>query len=259
MRNLKKALNNGEILIGISQAIPDPAITELLGHQGWDYLSMNFAESSASPYGREIENLIRAAYAADIIPSIKLAKIDDEAIAKAVNCGAKAIKLTINSKEEFLAAGKAAKFAPEGYHRASWVRAAGYGAETGSEMAARVNGELVIWPIIETKEAAENMEEIISADGLDVITIGAVDLAISLGDPASRETSEKVRKYWKRLVDLCHPRGIAVEYLALDAEALKYGIELGCRVLHFSSEVRMLFNATQQGLADVKDLIEQLH
>lgn len=259
MKDIRKALKNGEVLIGTGQDFLDPAITEMFGYQGWDFVAMNFAEMAASPYGREIENLVRAAYAADTIPVVKLAKIDDEAIAKVVNCGAKAISLTINNKEELVAAMRAAKFPPEGYHKAGPFRAARYGVVPGPEMAARVNEEFQIWPIIETKEAAENMEEIVSVKGLEVIALGPFDLRLSLGNPTSPETSEKVKKYWKKLVDLSRARGVAVQYYGADFEAVKPGIDMGCQLLLVGNDLRMLYNVSKQRLEELRKAVKKLH
>lgn len=259
MKDVKKAIRNGEVLIGTGQEFPYPAITEMLGYLGWDFVVINFAEMAAAPYGMEIENLIRAAYASDIIPVAKLAKIDDEAIAKAINCGAKAITLTINNREELIAAMRAAKFPPEGYHRVAPFRATKYGVTSGFETAARANEEVQIWPIIETKEAAENMEEIISVEGLEVITIGPFDLRLSLGNPESQETLDAVKKYWRKLVDLSKKKGVSVEFFGIDVDSVREGIAMGCSVLLVSNDLRMMSGTSQRLIGDVREAAKKPH
>ena len=50
-------------------------------------------------------------------------------------------------------------------------------------------------PIIESRSAVENIDEIVSVDGIDTVCIGPVDLSISLAVPQSYESPEFVEAF----------------------------------------------------------------
>ena len=51
-----------------------------------------------------------------------------------------------------------------------------------------VNDNLVIVPMIETREAMENIDAICAVDGVDVLLVGPSDLSIALGVPLDYES-----------------------------------------------------------------------
>jgi 2-keto-3-deoxy-L-rhamnonate aldolase RhmA len=58
------------------------------------------------------------------------------------------------------------------------------------------NDETIVMTAVETREAVENLDEILQVDGLDGIFIGPVDLASSLGylgDPSQPEVQDMIR------------------------------------------------------------------
>lgn len=99
MKDIKKALKNGEVVIGVCCDISDPSVVAILGYTGWDYVIINCEGRTASPFGAELENLIRAAYIADITPVVKVPENDSAMVASAVNLGAKIVEVPkVNTK-----------------------------------------------------------------------------------------------------------------------------------------------------------------
>jgi 4-hydroxy-2-oxoheptanedioate aldolase len=255
MKDIREALGKREVLIGTGQEIPHPAVTEMLGYVGWDYVVINFAEMAASPFGMDMENLVRAAYVADICPIVKLATVDAEAIAKAINAGAKAVTMTINTKDELVAAMKAAKYPPQGIHKAAPFRATKYGMVPFPQYQAEANESISVWPILEEKTGVENMEDILSVEGLQVITIGSNDLALSLGGLGDPDVAREVDGYWKRLADLSDRKNVAVQFFGMDTDSMRRGIELGCSLLLCSNDLRTMTAASRQRLIDLNKAI----
>lgn len=99
MKDIKKALKNGEVVIGVCCDISDPSVVAILGYTGWGYVIINCEGGVASPFGAELENLIRAAYIADITPVVKVPENDSAMVASAVNLGAKIVEVPkVNTK-----------------------------------------------------------------------------------------------------------------------------------------------------------------
>jgi 2-keto-3-deoxy-L-rhamnonate aldolase RhmA len=65
---------------------------------------------------------------------------------------------------------------------------------------AAVNEELLIVPMVETLKSLDNLEEILSVPGIDVLLVGPSDLSIALGialdyqNPKYQETLDKIAK-----------------------------------------------------------------
>jgi len=94
-------------------------------------------------------------------------------------------------------------YEPNGRRGVGYGWAARYWGLSGEEYARRADlwpldpeGELILWVMIESGEAVENVAEIVAVPGIGGLFIGPSDLAFSLGvplgDPAVEEAIEKV-------------------------------------------------------------------
>ena len=66
MKNIKQAMKNGEIVMGVCCDISDPSVVEILGYTGWDYVIINCEGRTTLSSGAELENMIGAACPADV-------------------------------------------------------------------------------------------------------------------------------------------------------------------------------------------------
>ena len=118
----------------------------------------------------------------------------------------------VDTAEDALAAVRACRYPqPKGsaYYEPNGMRGTGYAwparqwGLTGNEYAQRADlwplnpkGELLLWLMIETKQAVENIREIARVPGIGGVFIGPTDLSYSLGvprgDPEVEEAMEKV-------------------------------------------------------------------
>jgi 4-hydroxy-2-oxoheptanedioate aldolase len=118
----------------------------------------------------------------------------------------------VDSAEDALAAVRACRYPQlkgSAYYEPNGMRGTGYAwparqwGLTGGEYAQRADlwplnpkGELLLWLMIETKQAVENIQEIVRVPGIGGLFIGPTDLAFSLGvplgDPEVEKAMEKV-------------------------------------------------------------------
>jgi len=68
MKKIKESLSRGEVLSGTIIVSSSPVNVEISGYLGYDFTFIDAEHSPTTPYGRDMENLIRAAYVADIVP-----------------------------------------------------------------------------------------------------------------------------------------------------------------------------------------------
>lgn len=105
----------------------------------------------------------------------------------------------VNNAEDALAAVRALRFPqlksapdhePNGRRGVGYGRAAAYWGLTGQQYSTVADvwpldpaGELLLWPMVESAEAVENIREILKTPGVSGVFVGPSDLAFSLGVP----------------------------------------------------------------------------
>lgn len=181
MLKLKQALQEERTLIGTWAKSFDPSQVEMIGYAGFDFVTLCTEHSS---YDIETgENLIRAADAAGLPSLMRVWDNNPVLVGKALDYGAQGIVVPhISTASAAQEAVRNARYAPEGVRSASpTVRATRYGQVQWSEHLRNAQEDVLIVLQIEGKEGMKNLDEIMDVDGVDVLFIGAFDLAASLG------------------------------------------------------------------------------
>jgi 4-hydroxy-2-oxoheptanedioate aldolase len=156
----------------------------------------------------------------------------------------------INSKEECEKFVGACRYTPEGYRSFGPVRANIYG---GSDYSNHANEEIITMAMIETKQAVENLDSILSVEGLDSIYIGPADLSMSythkpsfdIVDPPVNNVIELILSKAKK------HNVVAGIHTGSTAYAHKM-IQLGFQFVTILSESKILSAAVEEILKDMK-------
>jgi 2-keto-3-deoxy-L-rhamnonate aldolase RhmA len=116
---------------------------------------------------------------------------------------------------------------------------------SSSEYLEIANDEILVTVQIETKEAIEKIEEIVSVEGIDAALIGPLDLSASMG-VRGQVFHPKVIKAMKKTVDACLDAGIAPGIfagMAVDKFGVEYVsnlIEQGFRFITVTDDMTVL-------------------
>jgi 4-hydroxy-2-oxoheptanedioate aldolase len=149
----------------------------------------------------------------------------------------------VNTREEAEAAVAACKYFPEGQRGSfSGGRPAEYGM-TGTptnEYFAQANANTLVCLMLEEVVAIDNIEEIVTVKGVDVLFIGSGDLSQSMGHPGQQSHPE-VLAVMEKGVKRIRDAGIVAGVSCPDALVPKF-LDLGVRYFH-GSVGRMLHNA----------------
>ncbi len=259
MKNILEELRNGNVVIGTISNIEHPQIIELMGYAGWDYVLINLEDNPASPYGGSFDNLVRAAYAADIAPMAKILLPDVGMVYKALNFGCKIIHVSIEKREQLEKLIKASKYPPAGNRIAyPFLRANKYGTIPFQDYWREENDATSIVPLLETVDAMENMEEILSVEGIEIATIGPFDLAMDLGGVGEPGVDEKVQKYWEKFEAVCKAKGIHVLKPVADPAMLKETVDRGCKCIIASADIPCLLEHNVNWVKGLREEIDKL-
>jgi 4-hydroxy-2-oxoheptanedioate aldolase len=152
----------------------------------------------------------------------------------------------VNSREEAIAAVRAAKYPPTGN------RSVGGGAHalnfdtTPEEYYDRANDEILVVLQCEHIDAVENADAIFSVPGIDAIFVGPNDLSASMraadGMPPSSHT---LTQTYSRILEACRRHKVAAGIHCFNVEQAHQRIAEGWQFIAVQSELRMMLDAAE--------------
>lgn len=148
---------------------------EVMAYAGFDTLTID-TQHGVSDYS----SLIPMLQAIKPIPTfVRVPWLEESSIMKSLDAGVNGIICPmINSKKDAQRLVKSCYYPPYGERSFGPIRAKFLYKQNYFEVAKE---ETFVFAMIETKEAFENLEEILSVEGIDGVYIGPADLSCSLG------------------------------------------------------------------------------
>ena len=225
MRNpAKEKILRGEVAVGAFVGIGHPDVTERLSILGFDWLLL---DSEHGPLSYETMQVMMQAMRGDSCsPIVRVQWNDPVVIKRSLDLGAHGVLVPwVNSKAEAEAAVAACKYPPQGIRGCGPRRAALVGAP---DYIASANRDLLVAVQIETAEAVRNIGDIVAVEGVDVVYIGPVDLAMSMfGRPAAWDNADYLAAF-DRVLEAARKAG-KVAGMYCTADNIAWAIEKGFR------------------------------
>ncbi|MDY0237076.1 MAG: aldolase/citrate lyase family protein [Gudongella sp.] len=243
MKNmLKEKLSNGANAIGPFMKLPSPAVVEIAGLAGFDYIIIDCEHGPLNML--QAENMVRAAHLANISAVIRVGENNSNMISRALDIGADAVQIPqISTKEDAIKAIKSSKFMPLGERGVcKYVRAAGYSSLDKSHYFNIANKETLVIIHIEGMEGIRNLDEILEVEGIDVIFIGPYDLSQSLGIPGEINDI-KVENKIKEVVDKVKRKNKIVGTFVDDLEMANKWSSYGVQYISYSVDVGIIYDS----------------
>jgi 4-hydroxy-2-oxoheptanedioate aldolase len=157
----------------------------------------------------------------------------------------------INTRAQCAHFVRSCRYAPLGHRSMGPVRATMY---AGADYGAKANGEIIAMAMIETAEAVDNIDEILTTPGLDAIFVGPSDLSVSLGHTAGFDPRfPRVYDAIVTIATACKRHGIMA---GIHTGSLAYTREmeaLGYRFFAYLSELRFMATAGAAALAALRN------
>ncbi|WP_284037030.1 aldolase/citrate lyase family protein [Neobacillus sp. 114] len=241
--SVKAIIQQGKTAFGMYVAIPSPVIVEIAGQSGMDFIRLDCCHSPLDQF--TIEHMIRAAEARGILPFVRI-NHDPQKIVSVLEMGAAGIVVPdLSTAEEVQDVVNTARFLPLGARGMySAPRAAGYGSVHAVEYANWSNEEVLIGIQIENARAVENVEEILSVPGINMVLSGRGDLAQSLG-VTGQKNHPLVLEAEEKIFNVAKSKGIAIS-VNLDptsadfAENVDQWVRKGAQVITFGVDTALI-------------------
>ncbi len=237
---LRELLNEGKPTLGTHVISPWPGIVEVIGHTGvFDYIEYvgeyaPFSLEQMDNFGRAIE----------LFPNMSsMMKVEEQTrgfiATRAIGAGIQNVLFTdCRSADEVRECIRLVRSeTPEagGIHGVNLRRNIGYarlmeGKPGLDEEWVKALNNVVIAIMIEKKGAVENLEEILSVKGVDMVQFGPSDYSISVGKPGQGGSPE-MQKIERDMIELALKRGVHPRVEIANFEQAKPYIDIGVR--HF--------------------------
>jgi len=253
----RDALKKGKIALGACIDSYSPAIAEVGGYSGLDFIRIDTEYS----WRRDdsLEHMMRAAIISGVTPMVRVEKGEHYLISKALQIGAGAIVVSdIETVEETKAVIKASKFAPKGARGySSFSFSAGWGTQGGKKWIDRSNDEIPIGIMVENRQIIEQIDEVLSLEGIDFCLFGPADYCMSLNLGAPQKGHPEVLKALKKTIAAAnrYDKAVGIGMGKPFEENVKKYKEMGCRFLEFGHDLSLL----KQEWSEAKQVIDTIN
>lgn len=159
---------------------------EVMAHAGFDWLCLDM-QHGLLDYN-DVKKMLPAISTTSTIPFVRVPWNEPYEIMKVLDAGAYGVIVPlVNNRAEAEKAVAACRYPPQGIRSFGPIRGAIYG---GPGYIQEANSELACIVMIETAEALENLDDIMSTPGVDAVYIGPADLAYAIGIPPTGDSND---------------------------------------------------------------------
>jgi 2-keto-3-deoxy-L-rhamnonate aldolase RhmA len=258
MNTTKQLLREGGRAVGCFIFLGDPAVVEIAGLAGMDFVIVDMEHSPRDIW--LVEQMVRAAEVVGITPLVRVSENSEKTILRVLETGAQGVVLPILETGEAAAeAVRAIRYPPLGARGTCTVtRASRYGIfrPAFNEYTSRSNDETLVVGLIESVAGVENIREILAA-GIDIAFVGRGDLSASFGIPGEKEDPRVVRAMEDVVAAVREHRSTTkvdcwagmTPYVDPDSNSL---VTLGCEFIVQQVDAYALLDTWRTGIAQTR-------
>jgi len=230
--------------------IPSMWSAEVMANQGWDSLVVDMQHGMMS-----METAIQMLQAISITDTVPMARVNWNTpgdIMRLLDAGAYGIICPmIDTREQCEAFVGACRYPPMGYRSLGPTRARVY---AGADYADHANETIITFAMIETQEAYDNRDEIMSVEGLDGVFVGIGDLRLSMtGSAGFTSSDDVVNKALDDILESAQKHNIQAGLFTVDPNFAVAMLKRGYSFVTVKTDSMMLQEAASGVVNTVRD------
>ena len=244
---VRQLVKGGKPAIGCFLGLGSPAVAELMGLGGMDWLVIETEHNGLD--SAEVQHMLMAIGNTDAVPIVRVPNRDQVYIQRALDMGAMGILVPgVRTAEEARAIVSYTRFPPVGVRSWGPLRASAYTLDNDDYLE-RANENILVSLILETKDAVENLDEICAVPGIDVLTIGPWDLSLELGlDPRQLPLPE-VEEISVQALEVARNHGVEIGVSANTPDGLRERLAQGFTFIQYGPDYGLVAASVTAGLA----------
>lgn len=253
---LKKKLRRKTVTVGSWITIGHTAIAEIMAQAGFDWLAIDMEHSAITLH--EAQQLIQIIELCGVTPLVRVGENSPYLIKRVMDAGAHGVIVPmVNTKEEARNAVHAVKYPPFGIRGVGLARAQGYGMDfEGYKNWVRQNSVVIVQ--IEHIKAIENLEDILSTEGVDGFFVGPYDLSGSLGIPGQLK-HPKIIKLLEEVMRVSQRHTVIPGFHVVqpDVEGVAMKIKEGYKFIGYSLDTLFLGTKCKEDVKAIRRKIKK--
>jgi len=242
-----------EVSIGSWVTLNHFSIVEIMADAGFDWLCVDMEHSVIDYY--EAQKLIATIQAKGLKAFVRVGENNTRIIKRVLDAGADGIIVPmVNSKADAIKAINSVKYPPIGKRGVGLARAQGYGFDFENYKNNKAeNIKLIVQ--IEHIDAVNNLEEILSLDGIDGTFIGPYDLSGSMGKPGrynDNDVKAVIEKY--EITAKKYDKLVGYHVIEPDHKLVEEKIKSGYDFIAFSLDTYFLGSIIRNELGKINNI-----
>lgn len=246
---LREIWKSGNAAVNGWLAIANSFSAETMAHQGWDSLTIDL-QHGVVDYPAMV-TMLQAISTTPTVPVVRVPWLEPGILMKALDAGAYGVICPmVNTRDDAARLVAYTHYAPRGTRSFGPVRALLYG---GADYPQHADDTIVAFAMIETAQALDNLDAILSVEGLDAVYIGPSDLSLALGaKPAFDDVEPKVAQAIDHILARAKAHGVVAGIHNGTPESALARIAKGFQFVTIGSDARLLAAGSQQILAKMR-------
>lgn len=246
----KEAISKGEVQIGLWLSTASPYMAEIAATSDYDWLLIDGEHAPNSI--QTILGQLQAVAPYSAHPVVRPLEGDTALLKQVLDIGAQTVLVPmVNTAEDAKRMVAALRYPPTGQRGvgASIARASRWGRV--QDYMAKAEKNLCLLVQVESREALDNLDEIIDVDGVDGVFIGPADLSASMGHPDDAGHPE-VQTAIKDCIRRVHEKGKAAGTLAVNTDMARKCMNWGASFVAVAVDTMVYIEAIDAALAPFK-------
>ncbi len=229
--------------------IPSSFSAETMAHQGWDTLTIDMQHGMIDDAA--LVPMLQAISTTDTVPVVRVPWLEPGIVMRALDAGAYGVICPmVNTREDAQKLVAYSHYPPRGTRSFGPLRAVLY---AGLDYVQHANDTIAVFAMIETAEALDNLDDILSVEGLDAIYIGPSDLSLALGcTPTFDDLEPKAFEAVEHILARAKAHGVVAGIHNGTPEAARRRIAKGFQFVTISSDARLMADGAQQVISAMR-------
>jgi len=253
---VKEKLKRGEPALGAWLSLPSIPAARIMARLGFDWLVVDM-EHSAQNSVLMADMVATIADAGTSAPMVRVPTNSVEWFKWALDAGAWGVVVPmVNTRAEAQYAVECAKYPPRGARSIGGIFGPyGFGIADWPSYAKMANDEIILAVQIESAQALQNLDDILSVPGIDVAFIGPNDLHAHLGlTPSSDGAEPEFMAALERIKAGARQHHLALGIFSSNGEAAAERIRQGFHMISVTTDVSSMIAAAAQNLRVARNL-----
>lgn len=250
---VKTALRAGECAFGMMvRGFVNAEVGPLLRRAGADFILI---DTEHAPLGMESVGLLcTSARLADLVPVVRVPDAEYHLIARRLDAGAAGIMMPrVKSRADVEKIVRSAKYPPEG-ERGCGIRPILTDYESTGSLAGDlqwVNDNVLVCIQIETREAMQNLDDLLSVPGVDATIMGPNDLSIALGVPGDHR-APVMEEAIDAMIAACNRHGVSPGFHGRNMDHLLDLKRRGMRLLACGTDEGFMLEGVRSAMGTLR-------